>query len=600
MENKFRRKLKKYSSFNKLQNGGDVTVDLKNTQQGLLKSIIRLNSVKVPPKDSLNKTFEKLNEEVDRIGEIFKDNKLPIKSDQPSILNSLSNYDKYLNGDPDATLDFSHNFGKVHQFNPLQHLNISNLEFDIKKLGEDIKFNERKEQLNVDSIKEIKIKDSPINFNERKEQLDVESIKQIKIKDNPIKFDERLDKITIKPIQDIEINSDPITFNVRTQTVSINPIQDISVNEDTINFKPRDEILTLESLTGIKLNTSKVDFQKREDSVDVSSIKLLDDLLTETNFDEDDMKRKMNFNEHFFDNNKQAILNRITKLNKAFEEINKHKSDLLVKIEYFKLQFNITKIQESIQNLKIEKIANKEKIEVDGLEEDLSKFIPQITDSNPDSKQTLNKRNYWLETIDFDKDDKFPNDLLEEGNPKIQLGGNRNFQLGGTLERFIDLSKEYERLITKKKVVIKDFRKNINQYNILFIQYFNYKFYILKNINKFHLGKKEIYHYMKYSTMQRYLKILTHLNNIISNPRKIFETKTPVAVNNAHTIIYFKHFLIIKQLFGLFDTINKEWEKTDKKDDSYMIDIFENENIYFVIFNLYYKILDNYDKTFSF
>jgi hypothetical protein len=575
MENKFRRKLKKYSSFNKVQNGGDVTVDLKSTQQGLIKSIIRLNSVKVPPKDSLNKTFEKLNEEVDRIGEIFKDNNLSSKTEQPSILNSLSNYDKYLNGDPDATLDFSHNFGKVHQFNPFQHLNISNLEFDIKKLGQDIKFNERKEQLNVDSIK------------------------QIKIKDNPIKFDERLDKITIKPIQDIEINSDPITFNVRTQTVSINPIQDISVNEDKINFKPKEEILTLESLTGIKLDISKVDFQKRQDSVDVSSIKLLDDLLTETNFDEDDMKRKMNFNEHFFDNNKQAILNRITKLNKAFEEINKHKSDLLVKIEYFKLQFNITKIQESIKNLKIEKITNKEKIEVDGLEEDLSKFIPQITNSNPDSKQTLNKRNYWLETIDFDKDDKFPNDLLEEGNPKIQLGGKRNFQLGGTLERFIDLSKEYERLITKKKVIIKDFRKNINQYNILFIQYFNYKFYILKNINKFHLGKKEIYQYMKYSTMQRYLRILTHLNNIISNPRKIFETKTPVAVNNAHTIIYFKHFLIIKQLFGLFDTINKEWEKTDKKDDSYMIDIFENENIYFIIFNLYYKILDNYDKTFT-
>ena len=96
-----------------------------------------------------------------------------------------------------------------------------------------------------------------------------------------------------------------------------------------------------------------------------------------------------------------------------------------------------------------------------------------------------------------------------------------------------------------------------------------------------------------------FLKIITHLNNVVSNPRKIFETKTPVAVNNAHMIIYFKHFLIIKQLYGLFDTINKEWEKTDKKDDSYMIDLFENENIYYIIFNLYYKILDNYDKTFT-
>jgi hypothetical protein len=591
MENKFRRKLKKYSSFNSVQNGG-VTVELKNTQQGLLKSINRLNIVKVPPKDTLNKTFEKLNEEVDRIGEIFKDNKFQQKTEHSSILESLSNYDKYLNDVPDVFLDFSHNFGKENKVNPLQRLNISSLEFDIKKLGEDIKFNERNEKINVDSIKQIKVNDNPIKFDERLDKITIKPIQDIEVNSNPIIFNQRTQTVSINPIQDIEINSNPIIFNPRTQTVSINPIQDINVNAETIVFKPRDEIITLENLMGINVDLKKVDFKKREESVDMSSIKLLDDIITETNFDEDDMKTKMSFNAKFFDSNKQTIIDRMTKLNKAFEQIDIIKSDLLVKIEYFKLQINITKIQESIQSMKIEKGVNKEKIEVDGLEEDLSTFIPKIKDLDPDSKKTLNKRNYWLETIDFDLDDKFPFDLLEEGNPKIQLGG--------TLEKFIDLSKEYEHLISKKKTVIKDFRKVINEYNILFIQYFNYKFYILKNINKFHLSKREIYQFIKYSTMKRYLKILTHLNNVISNPRKIFETKTPVAVNNAHMIIYFKHFLIIKQLYGLFDTINNAWEKTDKKDDSYMIDIFKNENIYFIIFNLYYKILDNYDKTFLF
>jgi len=597
MENKFRRKLKKYSSFNNVQNGGAVTVDLKNTQQGLLKSIIRLKSVKVPPKDSLNKTFEKLNEEVDRIGEIFKDNKTQIKPNEPSILDSLSNYDKYLNGVPDVNLDFSHNFGKQHHIDPLQHLNISSLEFDMKKLGEDIKFNERKEKVNINSIKQIKVDDNPIKFDERLDKITIKPIKDINVSTDTITFNPRTQTVSINPIKDISVNADTITFNPRTQTVSINPIKDVNVNADTITFKPREEILTLESLTGINVNTKKIDFQKRDETVDVSSIKLLDDIITETNFDEDDMKAKMKFNEKFFDNNKQTIIDRITKLTKAFQQIDVIKSELLVKIQYFKLQFNITKIQESIQSMKIEKNINKEKMEVDGLEEDLSAFIPQIKDSDPISKKTLNKRNYWLDTIDFDKDDKFPYNLLEEGKDKIKLDG--YILKGGTFEKFIDLSKEYETLISKKKEVIKNFRKIINEYNILLIQYFNYKFYILKNINKFHFGKREIYQFIKFSTMKRYLKILTHLNNVISNPRKIFETKTPVSVNNAHMIIYFKHFLIIKQLYGLFDTINKEWEKTDKKDDSYMIDIFENENIYFIIFNLYYKILDNYDKTFT-
>ena len=61
MENKFRRKLKKYSSFNNVQNGGTVTIALEDTQKGLLKTIVRMKKINVPPTDSLNKTFDKLN-----------------------------------------------------------------------------------------------------------------------------------------------------------------------------------------------------------------------------------------------------------------------------------------------------------------------------------------------------------------------------------------------------------------------------------------------------------------------------------------------------------------------------------------------------------
>ena len=79
------------------------------------------------------------------------------------------------------------------------------------------------------------------------------------------------------------------------------------------------------------------------------------------------------------------------------------------------------------------------------------------------------------------------------------------------------------------------------------------------------------------------------------------ERTIPLIINNTHTNMYFKHFLVIKVLFTLFNEINNT---SLFKPDTY-IDIFpdmENNQlgIYFLIFNLYYKILDKYTEIFSY
>lgn len=512
---------------------------MDTTEKELLVTMHRLKNSKLPSKESFETTFGILNEELDRISKLFNDNKKIVPESNSDIRNNLSNYDKFLNDVPDVVLDFTGNFNNKIKVEPLLKINVDGLnkmDSVINDLGKAIEFERRKETIDVKNITALPMDQSNIEFKPKNESLDLKD--KIKINDH-----------------------EPIVFKPNTSIININPINNINPNLDNIKFEKRNDKIKLDSIEKIDMPTIQVNKKDIDD--------------------------KMAINKNFFDNNKKTIEDRIDSVNKEMAFIEDFTKGLKIKLEKFRLEFNNIKIKESLTELKfINKDIFLETIEIDGLDENLEGFIPRIYEK--DSVLVLNDKNYYLESIDFNEDKFITNLVSQDQELPIQL-------VGGSLKDFIILSKKYELIIIKRKIIIDDFIETINEYNVLFIQYFNYKFFLMKNMQKFYNNKRTIYQYLSYTSFKKYLKIITHLNKIISNPKKIFQTKIPIIVNNVHTLMYFKHFLIIKILFNLFNEIDEKFI-----DKSSIIDIFASSNIYFLIFNLYFKILDNYNETFKF
>jgi len=543
-------------------------VVLEKTQKELLKTMKKLSNLS--SKERFKTSLDGLSGELDRIEKLFSDTRKIVPNDK-SIIDNLSNFDKFLNDVPDINLDFQGNFNdKLPKVKPLLNINLDSLnklDSEINSLGKYINFEKRNEKLNTNPLSEINPSEIDKTFKTRGEKLNVNPIYKI----NPDKIDatfiSRGEKLNVNPIYKINPDKMDATFIPREEKLNITPINKIDglvPNEET-NFTPRKELLKLDKIVN------------------------LDTPVINTNFDKEDMQKKMDFNNNFFDNNKELIEERLSKMETEINFIENFTKGLNNRIEKIRFEFNNTKILEGLTSLKIINDNNiKEKIDLD-MEDNLESFIPKIY--KKDSILQLNKKNYYLDYLDFNED-TFIQDFLTD-QQKIPI------LIGGSLEKFIELSKKYESILAKRKIIIDDFKEKIGEYNVLFIQYFNYKFFLMKNMQKFYMNKRPIYQYITYNSFQKYLKVLNHLNKIIDNPKKIFETTIPLIVNNTHTIMYFKHFLIIKILYIFFNEINK----TDVLKQDSSIDIFESDDklgVYFIIFNLYYKVLDKYNEIFSY
>jgi len=601
MEKNIVRKIKRYSNNIEKKGGGDV-LTLNKTQEGLLKTLVTLQNTKIPEQDKFKQNLLNISKELNRLDILLKidsTEKVPNKENDP-IFDKLSNFDKFLNGVPTDELNFNHL--KIEApVNPPLSLNINTiLKLDniINSLGKIIKFEPREETVNIIPISNLPNNEEGIKFEPRKETVGISSIEKIQIKadNDSIQFEPRKEKVGISSIEKFQIKTnsdDTIEFEPRKEKVGISSIEKFQIkvdSSDSFEFKPRKEQIKLEQL-----------LKKTIDGMPYSL---------------DDKKKEMDSVKLFISDNKEKLEEIILKVDKELNQYIDITQQLKIKIDFYKKEFNKAKISEAVNDIIADNYNNFEIIEVDGLEESIESIIPKIYEK--DTKLTLNKKYYYLESVDFN-DDNFITNLIDKSQKlpfELTGGSYKILQIrlkmsgGAYIEDFIDISKKYENIIKKRKNVIKDFSETINEYNVLFIQYFNFKFFLLKNIEKYFQTKRKIYHYLSYESIQKYLRILKHLDKIISDPDKIFNTLIG-SINNIHSKMYFKHFLIIKILYNLFDDINKKWDK-EKWDKTFMIDLFsykilEFENIpkvnlcmYLLIFNFYYEILDKYNETFKF
>jgi hypothetical protein len=572
MEKNIVRKIKRYN-VNNIQNGSgnDNIVDivkLQRTQEALLKTLVTLQKTKIPEQDRFKQNLLNISKELNRFDDLLKLDVIEKGKEDEPIFNKLSNFDKFLNGVPNTKIDFDHLKLNVPITPPLK-LNIDTL-------------------LKLDKI--------------------IEALGKV------IDFKPREELVTIDTISNLPVDQDKLTFQARDEKVGIDKITKISGEKEKMSFNPRNEKVGIDSISKTQIKEENFEFTPRNEQVKLEQ--LLKKKIDDVSYNLQDYEKEMNTAKLFISDNKDKILEIISKVDEELDQYKDITEKLKLKIDYYKKEFNKDKIKETVNIITVSLISSSEIIEVDGLEETIEPTIPKIYEK--DTKLKLNKKYYYLESIDFD-DDNFINNLIDKSQKlPIQLVGGSDkileFRLkmsgGAYLEDFIGVSKKYEDIIRKRKSIINEFSKIINEYNILFIQYFNFKFFLLKNIEKFFQTKRKIYHYLSYKSIQKYLRILEHLNKVISEPDKIFG-ELVASINNIHSKMYFKNFLIIKILYNLFDEINKKWDK-EKWDKTYKIDLFsykiaEFENIpqvnlcmYLLIFNFYYNTLDKYNETFKF
>lgn len=596
MEKNIVRKIKRYN-INNIQNGSgdDKIVDivkLQRTQEALLKTLVTLQKTKIPEQDRFKQNLLNISKELNRFDDLLKLDVIDKTKEDEPIFDKLSNFDKFLNGVPNTKLNFDHLKLNVPVTPPLK-LNIDTLlKLDkiIDALGKVIDFKPREESVTIDTISNLPVEKDKLTFQARDEKVGIDNISKISTEQEKIAFNPRDEKIGIDNITKISGEKEKLSFNPRNEKVGIDTISKTQIKDEKFDFTPRNEQVKLENLLKTKIENVSYNVQEYE--------------------------KEMNTAKLFISDNKDKILEIISKVDKELDQYKDITEKLKLKIDYYKKEFNKDKIREAVDIIKVSQISSSEIIEVDGLEETIEPAIPKIYEK--DTKLKLNKKYYYLESLDFD-DDNFINNLIDRSQKlPIQLIGGSDkilqFRLkmsgGSYLEDFIGVSKKYEDIIRKRKSIINKFSEIISEYNIIFIQYFNFKFFLLKNIEKYFQTKRKIYHYLSYKSIQKYLRILEHLNKVISEPDKIFN-ELVASINNIHSKMYFKNFLIIKILYNLFDEINKKWDK-EKWDKSYKIDLFSynisqfentpqvNICMYLLIFNFYYNTLDKYNETFKF
>jgi len=596
MEKNIVRKIKRYSINNNKKGGADEKIGdiitIRRTQEELLKTLVTLKNTKIPKQDRFKQNLQNISKELERLDGLLKIVPTSKVGEDDSIFNNLSNFDKFLNGVPNTELNFDHLKMDAPVTPPLT-LNIDTL-------------------LNLDKV--IEGLGKIIEFKTRDENVPITPISNLLFDQKNIQFDVREEKVGIDNISKISGEQNPIDFIPRDEKVGIDNISKISGEQQRIDFIPRDEKVGVDSISKTVINNEPIEFTPRNENVKLE--KLLKTKIDNYSFKPEDYEKEMNTAKLFISDNKEKIEEIIRKVDSELDQYVEITKKLSINIICYKKEFNKDKIVEAVAIITANNVTSNEIIEVDGLDETIEPIIPKIYEK--DVKLTLNKKYYYLESLDFD-DDNFINNLIEKSQKlPINLTGGSNKILeirlkmsgGAYLEDFIQISKQYETIIRKRKNVINEFTEIINEYNILFIQHFNFKFFLLKNIEKFFQTKRKIYHYLSYESVQKYLRILTHLNKIISEPDKIFN-EIIASINNIHSKMYFKHFLIIKILFNLFDEINKKWDK-EKWNKTFMIDLFSYEiekfeNIpqvnlcrYILMFNFYYSTLDKYEETFNF
>ena len=353
-------------------------------------------------------------------------------------------------------------------------------------------------------------------------------------------------KLDISSIDNIDKKFQKLKpFIEKNEQVNLN-LNNVKPNIENINFNERQEPVDV-NFSNINPNTKGINFNERQELVDVNFSNINPD------------KKNINFTEkHDYKNDeivkeyKNIVEKEISQLQNELREVTK----ILARIKLTTLNLSIYTSDKYLNEIK--KLANN---------------LVIIEESNLAEKNIVTDLNQYLSFKQIDLSNKTINIKNKTYNLDNNLFGGSNNLLN------INESVTYVNLLKDKELLIKDFKESIDKHNVVYIHYYYYQLFILKNINQNSDKPREIYQFIQKSTFLFYWNTLYRLNESIKDPEK-------------NPNIYFKYYIIIKVLFTLFDSIKNKW---NNKPDTYKINIFKTDNKdiakWFVIFNLFYPIL---------
>ena len=396
-------------------------MELKNTQEDLLKTLKKLYDLKSPPRIEITGPFKDLTEDLDSIKQnldLFKPNKY-VSSDKESFFYNLPKIHQYLNDVSGVNMDFK--YGNNYKMNPLIKLNINSLN-NIDSLLQDLKthiefYKQKKESINIDALNIIPNKINT-NFEEKREKINLNLASPDKVNTD---FLEKREKINLNL-------ASPEKFN----TNFLEERKKINLNLD--NIKPHkldDDIILRKEKINLNLHNHISDIKNFDFTT--KSLPILDTKL---------------------------ISDKILKIKEELQELTK----LLAKIKLTALNFSNYTSDKYLNNIKhyvdqfviIEASTFSEKAQLPDFNQKL-----QFNEATLDKKTIeINRHNFYL----YDKDENLP-------------------QVGGGHPPYLDTSTEYINLLRDKDYIIKELKENINKNNLNYIHYYYFQLFILKKIN---------------------------------------------------------------------------------------------------------------------
>ena len=519
-----------------IQLGGTTTVDLKKTQSELLKSLKNIEPVKSPGHSNNNKSLAKILSSLDSKLQELNNNFTNIKTNKYVSTNEmpeLSEFDKFINDISGANINFT--YKNDYKINPLLKLNFQNIE-----------------KVNL-LLKEL---EKVVNFKEREEKISLNNVN--KLNPDELKqlsnFKERLEKLSLDNIDKLKVTNDLTNFKERIEKISINSIEKIKPDTDMYDFKERTEFINLENINNLTPDS--------DSSLELDA-SIYENKLQITN---DYMFQNSNYTKEF-----------INRIENELVYIEKIVKDLKIRIIYFKNEMNPIKIKEEVTKfIKIEKIDIPEFETVTGLDHDIKFNQVNLIDK----EITIKNNKYSMSNEEIFTNEEF---LIQSGS-------------GEKLNDFFNVAMKYNELLKKRKIII-ELKQVIEEYNLIYIQYYYYQLFIIKNINRFK-GENKIYQILNKKSLLTYLNILNKLNDIILKPEDIFSDINS-RQRNVHSIFFFRYYHVIKILFVFFNTIKEVWEKNNY-DETYKINFYDSKEMakYIIIFNFSYKILLKYEDEF--
>ena len=628
------------------QIGGGVEINIKEIQKKLLFIKLRLDSFKVndttfDPYDKLKNVIDSINKKIDSM----KHNNDMEIFDKSELINKINDMEIALNIDPtdyneikvSNKLNFVGEKINTEQMSSIMNVYINDSKKYIEECKEKIGGNGDSSLLDNEmlgalyddiqkQINEFKQKIEPFNgfkLELEKHIQEMEKLFDFKINDiHPIKQDSNMEIVSkIDKINDMEeesksdfeeikiIDESEIDKLIGTEFINSKQSGGADIKETNSYIKQlydewykqvksyKDFLIEKQNRLN-KIESYKNIIEKNRKKFD--KIKNIFSELKEDNINTNEIIILMNTKAEYYE--KKYIEQKNSSILIDFDDM-----DINIGNDEFKTIKNIllskkieleNKIKESVvcENLLREElrnngytsIANKIKKEmIDELKKEQSnpryinnKIKKKLVDSYIKCIVDTESLKNIIETIDS----------IIDGNNKylfLQKGGAPK-----TLLQVIDKLSEYSNLVINMKKIKNILIKTVKKYNIRYVQYYNFQKYIVNYVSlKLAVGGYMQYNYISKGHISFYQSLLDKLDKILNkfdNYKENFDDNDVKSDTNKW--FYGKHYFIIKILKKFFDGMYTIWDK----DVNFVVDVNDNNNIYFFLFKIFVDILDKY------